>query len=420
MMPPWQYGADPKPISRLRNPHFDPVLNFDLEDPAFNFVPNDDTKDDDFNHRDLSATHFVSDDRATQLPGPVSQDAVSLYEEMRSITEQRPSNYPQQGQNQPANLSRSVSQDALPSPYPELQSIREQQPPYYPQQTQIQPASLSRSASQDALPSPYTEMRSIRENQPSSYPQQGQNLDVMSFKKSTRVETALEIRLELSNVANTWSHINKIRLHRQHVTKSKHLQDLATTPMDADTLELRATAFSSVAMKVPERRLRLLAGAGKLGEILDSESPSSLSDVIPTTAVERILAHDGEPIRMCQLCNEREKKRLQRSFNEKKKKTEGSDLWLTEASQKVVVINNKPILDCKRPSSCITNSATQLMNAISAPSPDEENDDQEDKGRKKVMKKPSLPPVKEGTIVVDISMRICCYCRHHKDPDGFQ
>ena len=242
----------------------------------------------------------------------------------------------------------------------------------------------------------------------------------MSFKKSTRVETALEIRLELLNRENTWSHIHKIRLHRQHVTKSKNLHELMNAPMDADTLELQATAFSSVAMKVPERRLRLLAATGNLGQVLGSESPRSEPGVISTTGDERVQAHYGEPIRMCQLCNEREKKRLQRSFNDKKKKMEGSDSWLTEASQKVVVINSKPILECKRPSSCITSSATQLMNAISAPSGDDENDDQEDKGRKKALKKPSLPPVKEGTIVVDISMRICCYCRHHKDPDGFQ
>ena len=283
-----------------------------------------------------------------------------------------------------------------------------------------QPVSPSRPVSQDPVPSPYAEMRSIREKQTSYYPQQIQSLDVLAFKKSTRVETALDIRLELSHGTNTGSHIDKIRLHRQHVTKSKHLQDLMTAPMDVDTLELRATAFSSVAMKEPERRHRLLASAGKLGEVLDAETPRSPPSLISTSGDERVQAHDGEPIRMCKLCSEREEKRLLRSFNEKKKKTEGSDIWLTEASQKVVVINNKPILDCKRPSSYITSSATQLMNATSAPSPDGENDDQEDKGRKKVMKKPSLPPVKEGTVVVDISMRICCYCRHHKDPDGFQ
>lgn len=288
--------------------------------------------------------------------------------------------------------------------------------PGYPSQS----VSPSRPASQDAAPSPYAEMRSIREKQPSYYPQQRQNLDVMSFKKSTRVETALDIRLELSNVGNTWNHIHKIRLHPQHVTKHKHLQDLMATSPDVDTLQLQATAFSSVAMKVAERRLRLLADAGKVGKVLAAESTRSSPGVISTSGDERVQAHDGEPIRMCQLCNEREKKRLQRSFNEKKKKTEDLDIWLTEASQKVVVINNKPIMDCKRPSSYPSNSAAQLMNATSAPSPDGENDDQEDKGRKKVIKKPPLPPVKEGTIVVDISMRICCYCRHHKDPDGFQ
>ena len=246
------------------------------------------------------------------------------------------------------------------------------------------------------------------------------NLFAYANRISTRVETAFMVRLVITRPRDG---IDKLRVHHNHATKPKHLAELeSTTTMAADTLQLRAVAFSSVAMKDPAKRAAAWARAKAPGEMDDVEEPSASPERNDVVKEGIIKAHEGEPIQLCRLCIDRERKRLKRSWKvqDESEMSPENIRYLDENSPKAVKIIPKSAIESwKRPPSCTTSSAKQLFDAPSVRR-SKTKGGKDDGGKSEKKGKPSPPPVEEGTIATDFQLRISCYCRHHKDPEGFQ
>ena len=234
----------------------------------------------------------------------------------------------------------------------------------------------------------------------------GRYFDLKSNRTGTRVETALDVRLTLTNPP---AGIMRLRIHEDHLTKVKHLKD-RHMPLSPDALELRATVFCHTAMQTTN-------------DIQDAMIRAASREVNSPSAHQQVKAENspagepngyrplkGAPVRICEGCVAREAKRLRRS----KPKPEETEEWLFNASHRTLVFNNGPIVDWKFPNS--TNTAAQLLAQPSLSRSDEKDDD----GKKRAARKLPPPPVDEDTMAVDLAMRICCYCRHQHEPSGFR
>ena len=237
----------------------------------------------------------------------------------------------------------------------------------------------------------------------------GRYFDLKSSRTGTRVETALDVRLILTDPPTG---IMKLRVHEDHLTKVKHLKD-RLTPLSSDALELRATVFCHTAMQTTndiQNAMNRAVGreadtSGNSGQIKIENSPSSEnSDYRPL---------EGDPVRICEGCVSREAKRLRRS----KLKSEETDEWLFNASHRTLVFNNGQTVEWKFPHS--TNAAEQLL-AQPLPTHTAPDDEKDEDGKRRVARKLPPPPVEVGTIAVDLAMRICCYCRHQHESTGFR
>ena len=119
-----------------------------------------------------------------------------------------------------------------------------------------------------------------------------------------------------------------------------------------------------------------------------------------------------------------EKKRLTQSPKEEQRKPGETDEWLEKTSRRICFFCKPgPSVEWQLPPSRHANSAATLKDAPPAPSPDDDVDDAsavtttngKTKGKQRLW-----PPVEEGTIAADLPMRICCYCRHHDEKEGFR
>ncbi|KAL8792229.1 MAG: hypothetical protein Q9195_005185 [Heterodermia aff. obscurata] len=267
------------------------------------------------------------------------------------------------------------------------------------------------------------------------------NFFVLANRLETRVETALDIRLVLKEPP---SHIRRLRMNKTHLYKAKQSDDMS---LDPDTLEVRAVVFRASALKNsatqtrdPEKEARAVEYARAIVEAREEESPP-LSPSIPSAAPDML-----EPVQTpCGLCVGREFKRLTRGpqipkakLRAKSKATEQERSKETgkveserphheadRASRRMVTmqIKTQALVDWQRPPSQITDSAAQLMRAPPAQLPPASlphtDDDEELDGDSKKKKKLPLPAVEEGTIAVDMALRICCYCRHKSENEGY-
>ena len=201
--------------------------------------------------------------------------------------------------------------------------------------------------------------------------------------------------------------------------------------MTSDTLELRGIVLTTAALKNAQIRASAVDRAGVPGETMnDSISCSapipreSMSEEQITEEINK-LSQEGHPVLLCKLCNHREAKRLQRSNTAGKVKPGETEEWLAESSLRTLVFNDRPYTEWRAASSNNSSargksSAAQLLDAPSAPRLDAEPDETKGNAKKKGgARKLPMPPVDEGTMAVDLSMRICCYCRHHQEPEGF-
>lgn len=230
---------------------------------------------------------------------------------------------------------------------------------------------------------------------------------VMSDRVTTRVETALEIRLILTKPP---SDISKLRVHEDHLVKIKQLKD-SRLELPPDTLELQVTAFTHTALQTPSDREQAMKRALSKGLNVEENSGKSHNDASQSHDPDDYKPLEGSPVQICPGCAAREAKRLRRS----KAKPEETDEWLEKASHCLLTfINTSPVLDWR--SSNSTNAAELLSRQHSS------LQNVEDKNKKKNNKEKKLPmpPVPPGTVAVDLQMRICCYCRHQHEQTGFE
>ena len=260
------------------------------------------------------------------------------------------------------------------------------------------------------------------------------------------METALDIRLLLIEPPYQ---INKLRIHKTHLYKAKTQARLEETTLPSDTVEVRAVVFRASALKNPvtheydpEKVDQAMRCVRTIVEVKEEESPSPSPSPPPESA------NNIEPIRTpCKLCIGREMKRLTRGPQTPKAKpkakskvTNGHHLdqvdsggansqqsgkieseEITRASSRMVTMSAKgqELVEWQPAPSKNTDSAAQLMRAAPAPVPPSDEDDEDLGAEGKKKKKLPPPPVDEDTIAVDMALRVCCYCRHKNENEGY-
>ncbi|KAF8544570.1 hypothetical protein BDD12DRAFT_815722 [Trichophaea hybrida] len=245
---------------------------------------------------------------------------------------------------------------------------------------------------------------SPRYNLSIEFPKHGGKLPIgfhMPLLKS-RVETQIAVKFILTPLQDS---ITKLRLPRPSISKIKYIED--SYPQNPDTLELLTSLVCSSAMTVPEQLERALCEARgdpipewvtKLqNEKLASDEnmadaprtkDESLSDGGQSSKEggreERKQKTDyskplfGAPVQICEQCMNRERKRASRKKN---KKPEEEERWAQDEKLRIIVFN--------------TNQVRQLE-----PVSTSAND--------------------PYSLAAESQMRICCYCRHHSEKDGFR
>ena len=243
-------------------------------------------------------------------------------------------------------------------------------------------------------------------------------------------------------------------MHKAHLYKAKNQAQLDDTSPDPDTVEVRAFVFGASALEDPAtgnldaekvaRAMELVRG------LVEGEE-----DKIPTLSPDAssVSADKVVPIQTpCKLCIGREIKRLTRGpqtpkakSKAKSKATNGQDLdkarleetdgqqpgqvesserndEVSRASRRMVAmqVKTQAVVDWQLPHSQNMDSAAQLMRAPPASLPRSDGDDGELDADGKKKKRLPIPPIDEGTIGVDMGLRICCYCRHNNEPKGYR
>lgn len=242
--------------------------------------------------------------------------------------------------------------------------------------------------------------------QPLPYRSPGQYFFLKSNRLSTRVETALDVRVILTEFP---AGISKLRVHKDHLCKAKQLKDVRP-PLPPDTLELHVTAFLHSAMKTANDR-QIAMKKALTSESSRDNNQQSQTDRSSSTEANDYKPMDGSPVKICDGCTNRERKRLCRS----RRKPEETDEWLFKAARAFLSFNNNPILDWRSPNS--RNAAEQLLRQ--RPSTEAVSGAKKKK-KKNLEPKLPMPSIDAGTVGVDLQMRINCYCRHQREPTGFE
>ncbi|CAN8103360.1 unnamed protein product [Discula destructiva] len=187
-------------------------------------------------------------------------------------------------------------------------------------------------------------------------------LAILDMPRKSRVETQIHLKMSLHPVPQG---ITKIRLPRHTISKPKFL---AKPKADhrPDTLELSTQLVCSSAMAKPGVLQRARARAAAVGP-----------DVRKDPQADDDKAEDGGEVRICTGCITREQKRANRKKNNRPGE---DDEWKNNETERVIVFNTNEIKELKAP---------------------EYN-------------------TNPGTMLIDIPMRIACYCRHHHEKLGFK
>jgi len=220
----------------------------------------------------------------------------------------------------------------------------------------------------------------------------------------SRVETQISVRFILSPASEG---VSKLRLPRHAISKIKYIEDghPANSP---DTLELQATLVCASAMGVPDQLERALceargapvperitklqhnkveaqkkriadAASNRSREDGDMSGSSSGSREGTVAMKDKEIDYDnpvfGAPVQICEQCMNRERKRASRKKN---KKPEEEEKWAQDERKRIIVFNTNQVRPFEQ------------------------------------------YPDAQRAIAAETQMRICCYCRHHGEKDGFQ
>ncbi|KAF2836918.1 hypothetical protein M501DRAFT_1018330 [Patellaria atrata CBS 101060] len=211
-------------------------------------------------------------------------------------------------------------------------------------------------------------------------------LDIDPIPAKSRVETQINIKLKLHPMPPG---IKKLHLPTHTISKPKMLAK--TVARSPDTLELYTSLVCTSAMRNPEFEQRALARAAGQGDIVNSGARR-----LPSTEVTQETDDVDDPdkplnggeVRICSNCINRERKRASRK---RVKKQEDEELWNSYENDRVIVFNTVEYKEWQ------TVPPTELN-----------------------LETPSSQVHPEGTMQIEVPMRIACYCRHQSEKAGFQ
>lgn len=197
----------------------------------------------------------------------------------------------------------------------------------------------------------------------------GPNQPFLTFDREgmppkTRVETQIHLKTVFSRLPPG---VAKLHLPKHTVSKPK-LWSKVSYVSSPDTLELHTMLVCTSAMENDEMRMRAMKRA--------REGPNSgFNDAKPEKETDDDKPLNGGEVWICTNCIDRERKRSERK---KVKKPDEEGIWKAEEWRRVVVFNTHEIREFPKPD-----------------------------------------PV-TGATVIELPMRIACYCRHQQEKMGFQ
>ncbi|KAJ5032925.1 uncharacterized protein L3040_009514 [Drepanopeziza brunnea f. sp. 'multigermtubi'] len=201
----------------------------------------------------------------------------------------------------------------------------------------------------------------------------------------SRVETQIPITMVISNVP---AGVTKVHLPTHCISKPKLLAK-PTPARSPDTLELDVKLVLSSAMANPENRRRAFerAASGRAPSVQVESSPGESG----ADEDDENKPSNGGDVDICPGCITRERKRAARK---KVKKVEEEESWHRDEAKRVIVFNTHEVKEWQAPTS------QQPLAEATGNRPE--------------------PFFAEGSMQVDIPMRIACYCRHQNEKVGFQ
>ena len=212
-------------------------------------------------------------------------------------------------------------------------------------------------------------------------------LHVSPLGHKSRVETQIPIKLTLDPMPPG---IKKLHLPTETIAKAKFLaKETAKSP---DTLELSAMLVCSSAMESLENKNHALQIAREGSHLRRGANPrrSSTGDTKKGSEADPNdpdAPANGGPVRICDNCVSRERKRAGRK---KAKKQEDEERWHEFEHDRIIIFN------------------TQEHPEFHTPTPAKEP---------QYFETTSFSP---EALQVDAPMRIVCYCRHQQEKIGFQ
>lgn len=237
--------------------------------------------------------------------------------------------------------------------------------------------------------------------QPPSHPASGvhfsmhlpSTLSVDQIPTKSRVETQIPVKLHLFPFPPA---VTKLHLPRHTISKPK-LYAKPPAAKSSDMLELHANLVCSSAMRNPHWLQSALARAR--GEDVRKESSQRMevvegssgddSDESPhseNSSSGKSGPLNGGEVKICLGCMSRERKRAARK---KVKKVKEEDEWRDDEAKRAVVFNNTEIREW------MPISKSQYHGNLA-------------------------PGSLEGGMMVELHMRLACYCRHQGEKEGFR
>ena len=238
--------------------------------------------------------------------------------------------------------------------------------------TQLQPNSTSIPPSSNRIVPPYVP-QSIHGTPPP-------RLFVQPTPFKSRVETQIPIKLTMHHLPPG---IKRIHLPTHTISKPKLLSKPAAVRAP-DMLELYTMLVCTSAMSDTATRERALTRAAAAQH--NYTAPKVLSEKAED---DENKPQNGAEVRICPGCITRERKRAGRK---KHKKPEEEELWNRFEHERVIVFNTHEVKEWQPVTAHMADPTGAGL-------------------------RESVP---EGTMQVDVPMRIACYCRHHGEKLGFQ
>ena len=193
--------------------------------------------------------------------------------------------------------------------------------------------------------------------------------------QKSRAENQIPVKLILHSLPEG---VTKLHLPRHTVSKPKLLTKPAPV-RSPEMLELQATLVCTSAMQDPLKIGRAFMRDRCSCSIMNFKDKDIECSCGYTKGDGDVKPSNGYPVTICSTCLSREKKRAGRK---KTRKPEDEEFWQHDDENRAIMFNTEEVVEWKDSSEA---------NALA-----------------------------QGTMHVDLLMRIACYCRHHDEKMGFR